>query len=347
MNKPTLGIIGGGQLGSLLADAAKKIDIQTVIFSDDPDAPGKHFSTKFIFGQYNDNSTINNFINEVDVVTYEFENIPFAILKKINEKKKVLPKPEINQLIQHRETEKKFLNDNNIKTTKYVTVKNEKDLSENIDLLPGLLKTTTLGYDGKGQYKLNTVDDITNEIDFTKEYILEKLIYLKKEISVVITRYDQNSYEIYDPIENVHEEQILKYSTIPSEISDDLRIKSIKWAKQVVEKLDYIGTLCVEFFIDTDDNLYANEIAPRVHNSGHLTMNSHNISQFENHVRAVCGLEKIETKKLYNAKMINLIGNDITTYRNKTFKDNEFFYDYLKTEIKNKRKMGHITIIEK
>ena len=347
MNKPTLGIIGGGQLGSLLADAAKKIDIKTVILSDDPDAPGKHFSSKFIYGEYDDEEIINNFINEVDLVTYEFENIPFSILKKINDKKKVLPKPEINKLIQHRETEKNFLNENNIATTKYVTIRDEKDLYENIDLLPGLLKTTTLGYDGKGQYKLNSVDDINKDLDFTKEYILEKKINLKKEISVVITRYNQKNYEIYEPIENVHEEQILKYSTIPSNISENIRAKSIEWAKQVAEKLDYIGTLCVEFFIDEDDNLYANEIAPRVHNSGHLTMNSHNISQFENHVRAVCGLEKIETKKLYNAKMINLIGNDITPYRNKTFNDNEFFYDYLKIEIKNKRKMGHITIIEK
>ena len=169
MNKPTLGIIGGGQLGSLLADAAKKIDIKTVILSDDPDAPAKHFATKFIFGQYDYDTTIKNFINEVDLVTYEFENIPFAILKKINEKKKVLPKPEINQLIQHRETEKNFLNNNNITTTKYATIKNKKDLSEFENLLPGLLKTTTLGYDGKGQYKLNTIDDITNEIDFTNE----------------------------------------------------------------------------------------------------------------------------------------------------------------------------------
>ena len=347
MNKPTLGIIGGGQLGSLLADAAKKIDIKTVILSDDPDAPGKHFSSKFIYGEYDDEEIINNFINEVDLVTYEFENIPFSILKKINDKKKVLPKPEINKLIQHREKEKNFLNENNIATTKYVTIRDEKDLYENIDLLPGLLKTTTLGYDGKGQYKLNSVDDINKDLDFTKEYILEKKINLKKEISVVITRYNQKNYEIYEPIENVHEEQILKYSTIPSNISENIRVKSIEWAKQVAEKLDYIGTLCVEFFIDEDDNLYANEIAPRVHNSGHLTINSHNISQFENHVRAVCGLEKIETKKLYNAKMINLIGNDITPYRNKTFNDNEFFYDYLKIEIKNKRKMGHITIIEK
>ena len=205
-----------------------------------------------------------------------------------------------------------------------------------------------MGYDGKGQYPIKNIKDVNSmNIDFSKEYILEKLVKLKKEISVVITRYNQNSYEIYDPIENVHEEQILKYSTIPSDISDDIRKKSIEWAKHVVEKLDYIGTLCVEFFIDNDDNLYANEIAPRVHNSGHLTMNSHNISQFENHVRAVCGLEKIETKKLYNAKMINLIGDEITPYRNKTFKDNEFFYDYLKTEIKQKRKIDHLTIIEK
>ena len=171
MNTPTLGIIGGGQLGSLLADAAKKIDIQTVILSDDPDAPGKHFASKFIFGQYDDDTTINNFINAVDLVTYEFENIPFTILKKINEKKKVLPKPEINQLIQHRETEKKFLNDNNITTTKYVTVKNERDLSENVDLLPGLLKTTTLGYDGKGQYRLHTAVSYTHLTLPTTPYV--------------------------------------------------------------------------------------------------------------------------------------------------------------------------------
>ena len=115
----------------------------------------------------------------------------------------------------------------------------------------------------------------------------------------------------------------------------------------IAEELDYIGTLCVEYFIDKNDNLYVNEIAPRVHNSGHLTINSHNISQFENHIRAVCGLKKIETKKIYNAKMINLIGEDISIYRNKEFKDNEFFFDYLKKDIKAKRKMGHLTIVEK
>ena len=139
----------------------------------------------------------------------------------------------------------------------------------------------------------------------------------------------------------------MKHSKIPADISEELKIKSTEWSKKIVEDLDYIGTLCVEFFVDKNDNLYANEIAPRVHNSGHLTINSHNISQFENHVRAVCGLEKIKTKKIYNAKMINLIGDDILMYRNKKFSKNEFFFDYLKKEIKNKRKMVHLTIIEK
>ena len=139
----------------------------------------------------------------------------------------------------------------------------------------------------------------------------------------------------------------LKNSKIPAEINDEIVEKSKDWAKFIVEELDYIGTLCVEYFIDKKDNLYVNEIAPRVHNSGHLTINSHNISQFENHIRAVCALEKKETKKLFNAKMINLIGDDILVSRDKKYSDDEFFFDYLKKEIKPKRKMGHLTVIKK
>ena len=346
MNRPTLGIIGGGQLGSLLADAAKKIGIKTVILSDDINAPAKNFSGKFIYGNYNDQNIIDEFINSVDLVTYEFENIPFNVLKKIDEKKTVLPKPEINNLIQNRLNEKDFLNKNNIKTTKYVLIENIEQLKENQNLFPGLLKTITLGYDGKGQYKLNNLDDLNTNIDFAKRYILEKLINLKKEISVIVTRFGHQKFEIYEPIENVHEDQILKHSKVPANISDSIKKKSIDWSTMIAEELDYIGTLCVEFFVDKNDNLYANEVAPRVHNSGHLTINSHNVSQFENHIRAVCGLDKIETKKIHNAKMINIIGEDISIYRKKSFKDNEFFYDYLKKEIKSKRKMGHLTIID-
>ena len=347
MSNITLGIIGGGQLGCLLSQAANKIGIKTVIFSDDQNSPAKNFTKNFIFGNYNDDKLINEFVSKVNIITYEFENIPYKILKKLNQEKPVLPKPEVNKLIQNRFTEKDFLNKNNIRTTRYSLIKDEDDIKMNDGLIPGLLKTCTLGYDGKGQFKINKKDEINSEIDFSKEHILEKFINLKKEISVVITRFGHQRYEIYEPIENVHEDQILKHSKIPAEISDKIKNQAVDWATIISEELDYIGTLCVEFFIDNKDNLYANEIAPRVHNSGHLTINSHNISQFENHIRAVCGLEKLETKKICNARMINLIGNDIQDYRGKSFKDNEFFFDYLKTEIREKRKMGHFTIIEK
>ena len=347
MSNPTLGIIGGGQLGSLLAIAAEKLNIKTVILSDDTNAPAKNFTPNFICGNYEDEKIINDFISKVDLVTFEFENIPYKVLKNINENKTVLPRPEINKLIQNRYTEKDFLNKNDIRTTRYTLIKDEDEIKINQSLIPGILKTCTLGYDGKGQYTINSLKDFNETIDFNKEYILEKKINLKKEISVIITRFGHQKYELYEPIENVHEDQILKHSKIPADISDSIKDKSLDWATKIVEELDYIGTLCVEYFIDKNNNLYVNEIAPRVHNSGHLTINTHNISQFENHIRAVCGLEKIETKKIYNGKMINLIGNDISIYRDKTFNDNEFFFDYLKTEIKDKRKMGHLTIIEK
>ena len=347
MSNITLGIIGGGQLGCLLSQAANKLNIETVIFSDDKNSPAKNLTKNFIIGNYDDENLIKEFLSKVNIITYEFENIPYKILKKLNEIKPVLPKPEINKLIQNRFTEKDFLNKNNIRTTRYALIKDEDDIKINDGLIPGLLKTCTLGYDGKGQFKINKKDDISSEIDFSKEYILEKIINLKKEISVIISRFGHQRYEIYEPIENVHQDQILKYSKIPAEISDKIKNQAIDWSTIIAEELDYIGTLCVEFFIDNKDNLYANEIAPRVHNSGHLTINSHNISQFENHVRAVCGLEKLETKKIHNARMINLIGADIEDYRGKSFKDNEFFFDYLKNEIRDKRKMGHFTIVEK
>ena len=347
MSDITLGIIGGGQLGSLLSVAANKLNINTVIFSDDKNSPAKNFTKNFISGNYDDEKLIKEFLSKVNVITYEFENIPYKILRKLNEIKPVLPKPEINKLIQNRYTEKDFLNKNNIRTTRYSLIKDEDDIKINDGLIPGLLKTCTLGYDGKGQFKIDKKENISSEIDFTKEYILEKFIKLKKEISVIITRFGHQRYEIYEPIENLHEDQILKHSKIPAQISEKIKNQATDWATIIAEELDYVGTLCVEYFIDNKDNLYANEIAPRVHNSGHLTINSHNVSQFENHIRAVCGLEKVETKKIYNARMLNLIGNDIKDYRVKNFKDNEFFFDYQKTEIREKRKMGHFTIIEK
>jgi 5-(carboxyamino)imidazole ribonucleotide synthase len=346
MSKPILGIMGGGQLGSMLAIAAKKLQIKTIIFCDDVNAPSQKFANEFIYGQYDDQNKINEFLNKVDVITYEFENIPYETLNEINKFKPVLPKPSVNRIIQHRLAEKDFINKLNIRTTRYTSIEKKSEMDSMQDLLPGLLKTTTLGYDGKGQYLINSIKDLDSlNIDFSKDYILEKLVKLKKEISIIITRFNDKKYEIYEPIENIHEDQILKYSKIPAEINDKTLYQSKLWATQIAEELKYIGTLCVEFFIDRNENLYVNEIAPRVHNSGHLTINAYNVSQFENHIRAVCGLQQVPLKKISNAKMINIIGDQITIYRNKQFTKQEFFFDYLKKEIKNKRKMGHLTTL--
>jgi len=348
MSKPILGIIGGGQLGSMLAIAANKLEIKTVIFCDDIDAPAQNFSNDFVHGEYNDKNKINEFLNKVDVVTYEFENIPYETLNEINKIKPVLPKPSVNRIIQHRLAEKDFINNLNIRTTRYVSIEKKSEIDSVEDLLPGILKTTTLGYDGKGQHPINSLENLDSiDVDYSKGYILEKLVKLKKEISIIITRFDIQKYEIYEPIENEHEDQILRNSKIPAEISDKILEQSKLWATTIAEELKYVGTLCVEFFIDKNDNLYVNEIAPRVHNSGHLTINAYNVSQFENHVRAVCKLEQIPLKKISNAMMTNIIGDQITNYRNKEHNENEFFFDYLKKEIKPKRKMGHLTTLLK
>ncbi len=348
MSEIKLGIIGGGQLGSMLCQAAKKLNIKTIIYSDDVESPAQNFCDEFISSEYSNKDKIYEFAKKVDVITYEFENIPYETLNELNKLKPVSPKPSVNRLIQHRLAEKDFINKLNIRTTRYVHVESKEDLLPLGDFLPGILKTTTMGYDGKGQFPIKNLDQIDSlNINFENEYILEKLVKLKKEISVIITRFSNNKYEIYEPIENTHEDQILRHSKIPAEISEKLSEQSKEWAILIAEELKYIGTLCVEFFIDRNDNLYVNEIAPRVHNSGHLTINAYNVSQFENHVRAVCSLDQIPLKKISNAEMINLIGDQIVKYRdNPKVNDNQFLFDYLKKDIKEKRKMGHLTTLK-
>jgi 5-(carboxyamino)imidazole ribonucleotide synthase len=348
MSEIKLGIIGGGQLGSMLCQAAKKLNIKTIIYSDDVESPAQNFCDEFISSEYSNKDKIYEFAKKVDVITYEFENIPYDTLNELNKLKPVSPKPSVNRLIQHRLAEKDFINKLNIRTTRYVHVESKEDLLPLGDFLPGILKTTTMGYDGKGQFPIKNLDQIDSlNVNFENEYILEKLVKLKKEISVIITRFSNNKYEIYEPIENTHEDQILRYSKIPAEISEKLSEQSKEWAILIAEELKYIGTLCVEFFIDRNDNLYVNEIAPRVHNSGHLTINAYNVSQFENHVRAVCSLDQIPLKKISNAEMINLIGDQIVKYRdNPKVNDNQFLFDYLKKDIKEKRKMGHLTTLK-
>ena len=347
MSDSTLGIIGSGQLGSMLCQAAKKLNVRTVVISDDEQGPAQKYADQFIFTKYDDQQKIKQFIDKADVVTFEFENIPINILKQIEKEKKVLPKPEINRIIQNRKLEKSFVNELGIETTKWSFIEKAEDVTKNINLLPGILKTNTLGYDGQGQFVLKSLADVKKDWCFTADYILEKKVNLKKEISVIITRFIDGETFIYEPIENLHKDQILKHSKIPANIDEKIYKQAQNNAKIIADKLDYVGSMCVEYFIDQDDNLLVNEIAPRVHNSGHLTINAFNISQFENHIRAVCGLKFEKPKKNSNAEMINILGKEIEEYRSKTFTEDEFFFDYGKKIIKEKRKMGHLTILKK
>ena len=347
MSDSTLGIIGSGQLGSMLCQAAKKLNVRTVVISDDEQGPAQRYADQFIFAKYDDQQKIKQFIDKADVVTFEFENIPINILKQIEKEKKVLPKPEINRIIQNRKLEKSFVNELGIETTKWSFIEKAEDVTKNSNLLPGILKTNTLGYDGQGQFVLKSLADVKKDWCFTADYILEKKVNLKKEISVIITRFIDGETFIYEPIENLHKDQILKHSKIPANIDEKIYKQAQNNAKIIADELDYVGSMCVEYFIDQDDNLLVNEIAPRVHNSGHLTINAFNISQFENHIRAVCGLKFEKPKKNSNAEMINILGKEIEEYRSKTFKEDEFFFDYGKKIIKEKRKMGHLTILKK
>ena len=343
-NKITLGIIGGGQLGSMLCQAAKKLDIKTIILCNDKEAPAANFSDDFIYSKYNDETNLIDFANRSDFITFEFENIPVNTLKKIQKIKPVYPDPEINSIVQNRFKEKNFINQHKAKTTNFKLIKSKNDLNEIDQLIPGILKTTILGYDGKGQFVINSFNDLKN-LKIDCEYILEKKINLKKEISNILTRYQDGKIAIYEPIENIHKDQILDQSKIPADTTDLIIDEAKKTSIVLAEKLNFIGTMCVEYFIDEQDNLLVNEIAPRVHNSGHLTINAYDVSQFEGHIRAVCNLEYKNPKKTFNASMKNIIGAEIDNYRSMNLTDKQFFFDYLKKEIKPKRKMGHLTTI--
>ena len=347
MSDVTLGIIGSGQLGMMLCQAARKLNVKTVVISDDEQGPAQNYADQFIFSKYDNQEKIAEFIDNVDVVTFEFENIPVDILKQIDKEKKVLPKPEVNKIIQNRKLEKSFVNKLGISTTEWAFIEKVDDVNKHSSLLPGILKTNTLGYDGHGQFVLNSLEDVKKDWCFTADYILEKRVNLKKEISVIVTRFKNGETFIYEPIENLHKDQILKHSKIPAKINHQISDQAQKNAKLIADKLDYVGTMCVEYFIDQKDNLLVNEIAPRVHNSGHLTINAFNISQFENHVRAVCDFKFEKSQKKTNAEMINILGSEIEEYRSKTFQDGEFFFDYEKKSIKERRKMGHLTVLKK
>ena len=347
-----LGIIGGGQLGMMLTEAAQNLDDISKIIVLDPteNCPAAKVGAQQIVADFKDEDAIKKLSELSDIITYEIESGNSDVLKKLEENTEINPSPDTLRIIQDKLLQKQFLQKNGIAVAEFEKIENKEELNQMIDKmgLPLLLKTRRDAYDGRGNYKINSKSEIDDALDLFsgKTLMVEKFIKFEKEVSVIAARNTKGEISTYPVVENIHENNILRTTIAPGRVSETVRKEAEKIAEKTMDVLHGAGVFGIEMFVTSDDEILINEIAPRVHNSGHLTINSHNISQFENHIRAVCGLEKIKVKKLFNASMINLIGHEISSYRKKNYNDNEFFFDYLKKEIKEKRKMGHLTTIK-
>ena len=346
----TIGILGGGQLAKMLATAAADLGFNVNIYCPDTDCPAAQVANKVVFGNYDDNENLVAFVKNVDVLTYEFENIDTKALEELDLFVNMRPSVKALKISQDRLTEKSYLNSLGIKTTQFYRIDGVSEIEKLFIKLkrPILIKTRRLGYDGKGQVLIKSQDDI-NEHFLGKELfpsIAEEVISFDRELSVIIVRDKEGNIKTFEPGENVHENGILRHSKIPANITKKIFKEAQDIAIKFAEKLDYVGTLNLEFMIDNKDNLFFNEKSNRVHNGNWHTVNSYKICQFTNHIRAVCGLEFIENKKISNAEMLNILGEEIKEFRKKEYGENEYFFDYLKPDIRPNRKMGHLTILK-
>ena len=352
LNTFKLGIIGGGQLGMFLAKAAKDIHIETHIYSNTNDAPAKLYATKMYYGSFEDSKELINFSKKVDVITYEFENISVQSLKKIKKTKNIFPPINALSIAQNREFEKKFFIKNKISHAKSFFLNKKKDLDniENKIRFPVILKTSRFGYDGKGQFVVNNLIELKKywqDLNFAS-CIIEKKINLKKELSVICIRDQSKNIFCYPTFRNIHKNHILFETFSPSGINKKLEKKLINISKKIIKKLNYVGVLTIEFFVDNNNRIYANELAPRVHNSGHITLDNSDVNQFDQHVRAVCGLNLIDKININRGVMRNLIGKEIklisSITKEKRYKSYRIIkrYSYNKKEVKEGRKMGHL-----
>ncbi len=349
-----LGILGGGQLGRMFIIAARQMGYQVAVLEPDINCPAATLANYHIKTNYDDKNGLDELANISDVITTEFENIPVDSLKYLENKVPVYPNASAILIAQNRLNEKAFFNSLGIPTTKYLPIDNQTDIN-NIapDIFPSILKTNTLGYDGKGQIRVNNIDELS--AGFTKltqrACILEKLIDIKLEVSVIVAR-SQNEVVVYPVSQNIHKNGILDITIAPANIDKQLQDQITAYAIAIINKLNYIGVLAIEFFITKDDQIIANEMAPRPHNSGHHTIDANITSQFEQQVRAICNLKLGSTLPNSKAIMLNLLGDiwlNETTPPN--FEGVLSKYDNLKLHLYDKqianigRKMGHLTML--
>ncbi len=351
MSTKTLGILGSGQLGRMSAQAAKALGIRTIIFTPEEGSPASQIADETIVAAYKDERALKILAKKCDTITYEFENIPLETVRYLQTLKPVYPDDQLLGIAQDRIAEKSFLSSINIPTTKWAEIHSASDIENafeqwNIDEL--IIKTTRFGYDGKGQARLSRSDDLEAALDqFTPHTLIaEHIIDFECEISVIVARDQFGTTQTYGPVLNEHKNHILHKTTFPAPIAPELAERALKMTTQLAEKLSLIGVLALELFITKDGQILANEIAPRTHNSGHWTIDACAVSQFENHVRATCGLPVLPPGQHSTGEMINLIGGDINDLSAYETNEHAHIHLYGKTEAKAGRKMGHVTLLK-
>jgi 5-(carboxyamino)imidazole ribonucleotide synthase len=346
----TIGILGGGQLGRMLAMAAARLGLRCQVFSPDPDSPAFDVVANATCAEYADVEALELFAHDVDVITYEFENVPAAAAMILGARRPVLPDRKILETTQDRLAEKDFVKRLGIGTADYADVSSAATLRAAIARigLPAVIKTRRFGYDGKGQAIIRAGDDfdrIWDELG-TKSAILEAFIPFEREISVIAARSADGKVECFDVTENEHRDHILKVSRAPAAIPDELAKEARSIAERIAGHLDYVGVLAVEMFVLRDAagaHVLVNEIAPRVHNSGHWTLDGASISQFEQHIRAIAGWPLGKPVRHGPVTMTNLIGDEIDNYGEWLTVPGATVHLYGKGPARPGRKMGHVT----
>ncbi len=354
-----LGILGGGQLGKMLIQAASTWDINTYVLDPDSTCPASELATKYIRGDFRDYDSVYRFGSEVDLITIEIEHVNTdALIRLKKEGKDIHPDPHVLEIIKDKGRQKKFYSENGLPTSDYKLYEDKNSIIEDckneILKIPFVQKTRRFGYDGKGVQIVNSIDDLEYLLD--GESLVEKLVSIKKELSVIVAQDSKKEIRAYDPFEmEFHENaNLVEYLISPARISSDIRSRAVDLSRQTISALGIQGLLAVEMFLDEEDNLLINESAPRPHNSGHHTIESSVTSQYEQHLRAILGFSLGSTDLLINSVMVNILGE-------KGYNGNVRYegieacvgiegvkvHIYGKKQTKPFRKMGHVTILDK
>ncbi len=341
----TIGILGGGQLGRMLSVAAARLGFRCHIFEPGKAPPAGAVAAQVTTAPYDDTDALTAFARSVDIITYEFENIPTSALDTLERICPVRPGREALRVSQDRLTEKTYLADLGLRTAPFTAVSTLEDLHRAIDTIgtPSILKTRRLGYDGKGQSRLKDSGDAARAFDDMagSDAVLEGFIDFSHEVSVIGARNPDGQIACFDPGENVHRDGILHTTRVPARLTPAQRSDAVLIAAKLLNALDYVGVIGVELFV-TPDGLIVNEFAPRVHNSGHWTQNGCTVDQFEQHIRAVAGWPLGDGSRHCDVEMLNLIGDDVLEVDKIAADGRSALHLYGKSEIKPGRKMGHV-----